>query len=213
MADDGGAPEAFAAELASCLESERDLVDWLRDMPDADPAAPSRLPDWTVGHVMTHIARNADGVSSMMRARPQYAHGRDGRNADIEAGSVRSWAELVDDVVASSAGAVVALEGCEDWTGTVEMIVGSRPKAQVPILRQREVEVHRVDLGLGYEFSDLPADYVRRDLRLLEMLWQARQPMGLTALPGEALAEEPATRLAWLMGRGDIDGLAPANLF
>jgi maleylpyruvate isomerase len=45
------------------------------------------------------------------------------------------------------------------------------------------------------------------------MLWRARRPMGLTPLPAEALALPPATRLAWMMGRVEIDGLAPAHLF
>ena len=29
---------------------------------ELDVAAPSRLPDWTVGHVLTHLARNADSI-------------------------------------------------------------------------------------------------------------------------------------------------------
>ncbi len=90
---------------------------------------------------------------------------------------------------------------------------GERPTTLLPLLRQREVEVHRVDLGLGHEFGDMPADYVRRDLRLMEMLWTARKPMGMTALPDAALAADPATRLAWMMGRIDLPGLEPAGLF
>jgi hypothetical protein len=37
--------------------------------------------------------------------------------------------------------------------------------------------------------------------------------MGLTPLPAAALALAPSDRLAWMMGRVDVDGLAPANLF
>ncbi len=107
---------------------------------------------------------------------------------------------------------VEALTSCEDWTGTVTMLSGERRTAQVPLLRQREIEVHRVDLGLGYEFSDMPSEYVRRDLRVMGMLWTARQPMGLTSLPDAALAADPATRLAWMMGRADIATLAPPGL-
>ena len=100
-----------------------------------------------------------------------------------------------------------------DWSGTVTMLPGVRPKASLPLMRQREVEVHRTDLVLGYGFAEMPADYVRRDLRLMGMFWTARQPMGMTALPEAALALTPAIRLAWLMGRIEIDGLAPANVF
>jgi len=37
--------------------------------------------------------------------------------------------------------------------------------------------------------------------------------MGMTTIPETALAVAPAERLSWLMGRSDIDGLAPADLF
>ena len=195
------------------MRSEQALVDAIGSMPDTDPATPSRLPGWTVGHVMTHIARNADGVLSMFSGAHQYPHGLEGRNADIEAGSNRSWDELVDDVTSRSRAVAAAIAARTDWSGTVQMLSGDRSTAQVPLLRQREVEVHRVDLGLGYEFADMPTDYVRRDLRLLEMLWTSRRPMGMTGLPDAALALDPPTRLAWLMGRIDVPELDPAGLF
>ena len=201
-------------EIASCVASERSLVEFVTSLgDDVDPRTPSRLPNWSIGHVMTHIARNADGLLSMMDGGLQYPHGRDGRNADILAGSKRGWPELVDDVVARSAAVEAVVTACTDWSGTVGMIVGDRAKTQIPVLRQREVEVHRVDLGLGYEFADMPPDYVRRDLRLMGMLWAARTPMGMSPLPEAALALDPATRLAWMMGRVEPDGLEPAGLF
>ena len=59
----------------------------------------------------------------------------------------------------------------------------------------------------------MPGDYVRRDLRLMEMLWRARKPMGLTPLPDTALRLPPPTRLAWMMGRVEVPELPPAGLF
>jgi maleylpyruvate isomerase len=200
-------------EIAASIASEEALTTFVEQVGDVDPTAPSRLPDWSIGHVMTHIARNGDGMLSVLAGHPQYPHGLAGRNADIESGSTRTWDELVADVVSRSAEVVVAFNGCDDWSGTVSMLPGERRRRQVPLLRQREVEVHRVDLGLGYEFDDMPAGYVRRDLRVMGMLWTARQPMGMTPLPPAALAAEPATRLAWMMGRADIAGLDPAGLF
>lgn len=200
-------------EVASCVGSHDSLVDWLTACPDLDPGVASLLPDWTIGHVMTHIARNGDGIVSMLDGAPQYPHGREGRNADIEAGATRSWAELVADVTATAAVVSERLAAHSDWSGTVEMITGERPASLVPLLRQREVEVHRADLGLGHRFVDMPNDYVRRDLRLMEMLWTARKPMGMTPLPDAALALEPASRLAWMMGRIEVDGLDAADLF
>jgi maleylpyruvate isomerase len=148
-----------------------------------------------------------------MRGRPQYPHGPEGRLADIEAGAGGGWDELVDDVELTCAGLDAAFASCDDWSGTAAMLVAERPLALVPHLRQREVEVHRADLGLGYAFADMPARYVRKELRMMEMLWRARKPMGMTPLPDAALELTPATRLAWLMGRAEVDGLDPAGIF
>lgn len=202
-----------AADLADVLVAHATLVERLRSIDPVDPSAPSRLPDWTIGHVLTHIARNADSARSMLAGQPQYPHGRDGRNADIEAGASRSWAELVDDVELTAAAVDEAFAQRAEWEGTVETITGSRPTGMVPFLRLREVLIHRIDLGLGFEFSELPARYLRVELRLMEMLWRANKPMGLTPLPDTALALPPAIRLAWMMGRTEIDGLAPAGIY
>ena len=167
-----------------------------------------------MAHVLTHIARNADGHVSMLDGLPQYPHGADGRNADIASGSTRSWAELVDDVADTSAAVDARFSDDEvEWGGTSTLLSGERPKSLLPLLRQREVEVHRADLGLEYGFEDMPTDYVRKDLRLMGMLWKARKPMGMTPLPDAALALPPAIRLGWMMGRIDVEGLAPADLF
>ncbi len=199
------------AEIESCRRSHAELVDHLRSA-DADPRRPSTLPGWTLGHVLTHLARNADGHLSMLAGRRQYPHGVAGRNADIEAGAGREWGELVADVAATAGQLDAAFAERRDWSGSSTMLSGERPTALLPLLRQREVEVHRSDLGLGYGFADMPTDYVRADLRLMEMLWRARRPMGLTPLPEAALALDPSTRLAWLMGRAEVDGLPPAGV-
>ena len=67
--------------------------------------------------------------------------------------------------------------------------------------------------ALGYGPQDWPGEYVREDLGVMEMRWNARRPMGMTGLPETALAAPPHTRLAWLLGRAEIDGLDPAGIF
>jgi maleylpyruvate isomerase len=201
-----------AADLVSCARSHAALTGWLRALGAVEPARPSLLPGWTVGHVLTHIARNADSHRDLLDGRPQYPS-VESRNEDIEAGARRSWTELVDDVAASAAALDARWASTTDWTGTAAMLSGSRPLHLLPLLRQREVEVHRADLGLGYGFVDMPGEYVRKDLRIMEMLWRARKPMGLTPLPDVALRLPPPIRLAWMMGRVEIDGLPPAGLF
>jgi maleylpyruvate isomerase len=211
--DSGVDLRAVEADVTACRGSHASLVEHLRSLEPVAPTTPSRLPGWTVAHVLTHIARNADGHLSMLAGRPQYPHGVEGRNSDIEVGAHRAWDDLITDVERTCALVDEAYARCDDWSGTVELVMGARPKVMIPFLRQREVEIHHVDLGLGHEFGDLPSEYLRKELRLMGMLWKARKPMGMTPLPEAALALPPSTRLAWMMGRIEIDGLAPANLF
>src|ERR1700740_1961381 len=68
----------------------------------------SRLPGWSRGHLLTHIARNADGLRNLLIwARtgvetPQYRD-LDERTERIERGAGRSAAELLADLEASAA--------------------------------------------------------------------------------------------------------------
>jgi maleylpyruvate isomerase len=201
------------ADTASCVESHAVLDRFLADLGELDVTTPSRLPGWSIGHVLTHIARNADGQMSILDGFHQYPHGAEGRNADIESGASRPWDVLLADVGATSNELNAQWSNRDDWTGSAQMLSGERPLMLLPFLRQREVEIHLVDMGLGYEFFDMPARYVRKELRFMEMMWRARQPMGMGALPQAALNAEPTTRLAWMTGRAVIEGLGPAGLF
>ena len=93
--------------LAGATASHRGLDEMLSGLGDSlDPAAPSLLPGWTVGHVLTHIARNADSMVRVLDAaeRGEVAerYPGDSRNAGIEAGSGRPASAQVADVAESS---------------------------------------------------------------------------------------------------------------
>jgi maleylpyruvate isomerase len=201
------------ADVEAMQASHRALAEHLTGADPVEPATPSLLPGWTVGHVLTHIARNADSALRMLDGLAQYWKGWESRDADIELGAARPWAALVDDVLETSVAVEHRMAEVIDWSGTITALAAVRPKVMLPVTRRREVETHRVDLGLGYGFADLPDDYVRNELRSLTMLWSARQPMGLTALPDAVLALPPHDRVAWLMGRRDVPGVEPAGLY
>jgi maleylpyruvate isomerase len=206
--------------LAGCVEAHHGLLASLDDLTAEVAASPSLLPGWSVGHVLTHIARNADSFVRLTAAAfdgrvvPQYEGGMASRNAEIDAGAGRSAAALVADVRESAA----ILDACwaaapeAVWAFTGETALGPALLSELPVRRWREVSVHRSDLGLGSTPADWPNAYVRIDLPRLTMLWASRRPMGLTTLPPEALAASPQMRLAWLLGRATIDGLDPAGV-
>ena len=181
---------------------------------------PSLLPDWTVGHVLTHLARNADALRAVVEGaaagevRAMYPGGAVQRNGDIEAGSARTAAAIADDVRSSSSALEAALARLDDagWAGQGTAPFGALPVDDVPHRRWREVEVHLTDLGVGPTWRDWSTAFVRSELRLMTMLWNSRRSMGMTGLPAASLAVGDHHRLAWLLGRATIDGLEPAGL-
>lgn len=205
---------------AAAHEGLLEMLDGMSAAGDLDGAAPSRLPDWSVGHVLTHLARNADSITRVLDATARgetvdrYEGGTGGRDAAIDSGRDQSADALVDDVRRSIWRLEQTWSNHAAWDGrSRESFDREIPVSDLPFMRWREVEVHRVDLGLGYEPDDWPEQYVRLELRELEMRWNARRPMGLTGLPPEALAVAPPVRLAWLLGRTVIEGLPPAGIF
>jgi maleylpyruvate isomerase len=205
--------------LAGVRESHRGLTGMLADL-DLDPLAPSLLPGWSLGHVLTHIARNADSMVRVLGAAERgevverYPGGMPTRDADIDAGAARPAGDQVADVASTIEALEAAWSRHTRWDGLSRELDGREVTvASLVFARWREVEVHRADLGLGHRPDDWPSEYVREDLGVMEMRWSARRPMGMTGLPDAALQAPPSTRLAWLLGRAEIDGLAPAGIF
>ena len=159
--------------VEGCRAAQARLSETLESMTDEVARRPSRLPDWTVGHVLTHIARNADSVLRRIDGArhdhvvDQYVGGAAGRAADIEAGAGRPAAALVDDVRTTSAAVSEALATVPDeaWGRLTRGVMGRlSPLDQVLFSRWREVEVHHVDLGLGFGYQDWPEAYVAEEL-------------------------------------------------
>lgn len=213
-------------DIRGAVAAHERLNATVETLSDDEARSPSLLPNWTVGHVLTHIARNADGFVLMMQAAQrgevgqQYPGGLEQRNGEIEAGAGRSAAELRADVAAASARleAAWAATSAQGWEGSGESPFGPVSVSTLPFRRWRESTVHHSDCGLvregrAFTWRDWPADYVRLELGQMTMLWASRQPMGMTTLPPAALAVDDRHRLAWLMGRATIDDLAPAGIY
>jgi maleylpyruvate isomerase len=206
--------------IEGCAAAHQRLLADLDSLLDEEVGQPSLLPGWTVGHVLAHLARNADSHRYVLEAAARgetaerYPGGQAQRNGDIEAGAARPAAEQVDDIRRS----IWQLE--QSWTAVpaegwelVGTSLGRREAVvDLPVHRWREVEVHHADLGRpSFGFDDWPPVFVRQELARREMAWAARRPMGMTALPAGALALPPPQRLAWLLGRCDVEGLEPAG--
>ena len=223
----------LSQSLASLQKATSRVVTAAAALDDAAMRAPSRLPGWSRGHVLTHLARNADGLANLLRwARtgtetPMYASAQ-ARDADIEAGAGRPAAELTADLAASAApfAAQAADLPGDAWTAQVRLLRGpALPARRVPAIRLFELEIHHVDLGTGYGPGDWPADFVAASLPWVAGVFAEREdtpvcrlhPDGrdtwLTIGAGEPAAAPagvhgpPADLLAWLLSRGDGTGL------
>ena len=132
------------------------------------------------------------------------AGARNGRRA-IEAGSGRSAAELLDDTLRSIAELEAAWAAMtpEAWNGNGLSHGRPWPCRAMPYFRWREVEIHHVDLGTGYDPADWPEGYVGRELQLT-----------LATVPGRlADATERRRLLAWLTGgAGDTGRARPGGM-
>jgi maleylpyruvate isomerase len=164
------------ARIEAALWATRDATERvavvIADLTDDQAREPSVLPGWSRGHVLTHLARNADGIRNMVdgaiagEKREMYPGGADRRAADIEAGADRPASELVADFAAASASLGDAWERMPDdaWDRLGVTIAYGPTKVRTMVWgRRRELLVHLVDLDLGVSPADLPDDFLTGD--------------------------------------------------
>ncbi len=214
-----------SADIAGCTRSHVRLLDELARLDDETAQQPSLLPGWSVAMLVTHLARNADSHTGMVEgaavgeARTPYPS-PERREADIEAGRGRAAAEVVADLRSS----IARLEAT--WAATPDEVWelaatrtdgGPYPIVELPFQRWREVEVHLVDLGVGFTHHEWDEAYVEAELE------EAVGSLGERLSPGTGMvvtdtdtgrtwtagaerttAQVSAPRrdlLAWLLGR------------
>jgi maleylpyruvate isomerase len=205
--------------VAGCAESHQRLLQSLDSLTDDQCREPSALPGWTRGHVLSHLARNAESHVHVLQCAArgevgeQYVGGAKARKEGIESHAHDSAESLVNAVRKS----IYALEGqwaatnSEGWQGHgVNSAGASIAMSDIVFLRWREVEVHHADLALAFTSANWNSTYVRYELDRQVMLWRASKPMGLTPVPKIALQLSPNERLAWFLGRTEVEGLPKA---
>lgn len=210
-----------------------DLV--VAELDNAALRAPSLLPGWSRGHVVTHLARNADALVNLLTwartgvEHPMYASSAD-RDADIEEGAERLARVLHEDLLAASARFLAAAEQLPEsaWLTPVAGRTATLfPAANIPSFRLFEVWVHLVDLDTGFGFDDIPQEHLEKmigvavsrhvdrpdgpTVRLtVELSDGSEKVWDLTGGLDDRVHEvagSAADAIAWLSGRGDGAGL------
>ncbi|MFJ3727417.1 maleylpyruvate isomerase family mycothiol-dependent enzyme [Streptomyces sp. NPDC090045] len=204
-------------DLRSVREATDRLLTAVAKMDNAALSEESHLPGWTRGHILAHLARNADALVNVFEGRPMY-ESASARDADIASDADRSLEEHLTDLRDSGARFLATTEPDQDWSRTVELRNGVTDlAANVPFRRWVEVDLHHVDLNIGYELHHLPEEFTDREIAFLADRWSGRPdvpPVTLRAMPDEVwhtggtegtpvVLEGPKDELlGWLAGRG-----------
>jgi maleylpyruvate isomerase len=205
--------------IAHVSDAQQRFLAAIRDLDEGAVKRNSLLPGWSVGHVMAHVARNADSHVRRCEAAArgeiveQYSGGYAGRAAEIESTATRTAVELIADVRATGeqlerSWASLADEG---WM-MLTIDVGGRERllTALPSRRWQELEVHMVDLGVGVTHRHWGDDFVGAFLPRVRASLSYRLREGVR-LPSVRTLDE-RDELAWLYGRlrrDDLPELAP----
>jgi maleylpyruvate isomerase len=182
-------------DVRATVELSTDLLLATVDgMTAAQLREPSRLPDWTRAHLLNHLAGAPEAQAGARRSVAELS-------ADLRAAADRLERELDAAANGSDPGSEVA-----------------RPQL---LGRLRELEVHHVDLDLGYRFDDVPewvaawlvgdivATFAARDEPLAVRI--SATDAGLERELGQGgplVRGSVADLLGWLSGRTDGVGLS-----
>jgi maleylpyruvate isomerase len=207
------------------------VAQFVEGLSDEEVAADSLLPDWSRGHVLSHLANNARGLSNLIEwaltgtQKDMYVSVEQ-RGLDIENGAKRPGKEIVADFLEQSKVFAENLERL--MTGPLladEVVLGNGSHVhphEITTLRERELLVHLVDLGLEYKANDWTFDFSiktlksvsagkrkeRVNFRLLiagDHTWTGDQN-GMVDIFGT-----PQSLAAWLMGREPDDKLVTSD--
>ncbi|MEP9364965.1 maleylpyruvate isomerase family mycothiol-dependent enzyme [Nocardioides sp. CN2-186] len=218
-------PDTLQTVAAGLLpDATRRLVRSVDALDSAEYAEPSGLPGWTRGHVVAHLALNAEGLARALRgvvdgSPASMYDSQEARDGDIAELAADQPAALRARLLGGGTDLFDALDAIpgDRWATTIERTPGGRvfAAADVVSMRLREVEIHHADLACGYTHRSWPTDFVT-------LLLDTGRAEGLGPLAAYAVdldrtwrfgdggptVSGPAADLAWwLTGRGTGAGL------
>ncbi|MGW7442736.1 maleylpyruvate isomerase family mycothiol-dependent enzyme [Kitasatospora sp. NPDC054795] len=231
--DPHSAAAAAARHLSLVEESTRHLLHTAAELKPEALAEPSALPGWTRGHVLAHLARNADSLVNLLTGArtgtdvPQYAS-NEARDQDIERDAPRPLEVQLADLRESHERflAAAALMAPEAWAVGVRHRSGYVfPAFDIPGKRVVELEFHHVDLDGGYTPAHWPQEFAvtrfrglaeglagEAGLPAVELVADDTEDRAVIGTGTPALTVEGPVRAltAWLSGRSTGDGLRHA---
>jgi maleylpyruvate isomerase len=161
--------DIYADGIAAVEVAFDRVLDAVEPLSVEEVRADSRLPGWSRGHILTHLARNADGNRNIVEGalaneeRSQYPGGAEQRVSEIEAGAGRAPDVLIRDLTDSQRLLIAAWRQLptDGWERTGVWLTAGRRNVDAGLqARRRELLVHLVDLDVGVRPDDLPDDFL-----------------------------------------------------
>jgi maleylpyruvate isomerase len=215
--------------------AHRDLESFVAALTDDDLRKTSRLPNWTVGHVLAHMAMNARAFERVARQSmansPSFMYDSiESRAADIETHSSSTAQQMLRIITESSSAMEDAWAQLLSRAGGIDQIAGHAATAngspefslqEVLSRRLREVQVHSVDCGLRlrtvdgwsdtFVAADLPLQFATVSRRTSEPVHVVDEHGAHYATPtaesNDALHITRRQLLAWALDRAQPAGL------
>jgi maleylpyruvate isomerase len=207
--------------------SSQHLVSIARDLDDSSMRAPSLLPGWTVGHVLSHIALHGEGMVRCAddlragRLGVMYPGGVDARAIAIDRGAGCSAVEIVEHLAASCAAFGKSWMPAPPEGRCISAIGLNEFSSDTVLLRRlRELEVHGSDTGIealaydrwsnafvGADLTNQWESVVKRTdqpLHLVDELggvWRTDSADPLAPSESEPFETTRRDLLAWLLDR------------
>jgi maleylpyruvate isomerase len=201
------------------------------NLSNEEVAADSLLPEWSRGHVLSHLANNARGLSNLIEwaltgvQKDMYVSVEQ-RGIDIENDAKRPGKEIVADFLEQSNVFAANLERL--MTGPLlsdEVVLGNGSHVhphEITTLRERELLVHLVDLGLDYKSNDWTFDFSIKTLKSVSAGKRKERVSFRLLIAGDHtwtgdqngmvdIFGTPQSLAAWLMGREPDDKLVTSD--
>jgi maleylpyruvate isomerase len=225
-------PVPEAGSLERLTESTTAMVRTVDGLSAEDLAAPSRLPGWTRGHVVAHLALNGEALAAVLDGiahEEPDAHDEitmyrsdEARDADIDELAAADASELRERLLAGCTAFADAVPRvpADAWERLVPRTPGGSlfRSGDIPLMRHREVEIHHADLGAGYTHEAWSPAFVADLLDTVVVDRAADGPFTVRATDldrewtvgrgaGPIVSGAGADLGWWLTGRGQGGGL------
>jgi maleylpyruvate isomerase len=217
--------------VSEVTNAENLVAQFVANLSNDDIAADSLLPDWSRGHVLSHLANNARGLSNLIEwaltgvQKDMYVSVEQ-RAIDIENDAKRSGHEIVADFLEQSK--IFASNLDRLMAGPIlseEVVLGNGSHVhphEITTLRERELLVHLVDLGLDYRANDWTFDFSIKTLKSVSAGKRKERVSFRLLIAGDHtwtgdqngmvdIFGTPQSLAAWLMGREPDDKLVTSD--